>query len=218
MVFVAGHADWLPQILKSIEDLPPGERYSAIIEHASQETGLESSDIERILAAIQSIRRWMGSLHKSASGILESIAEDFREQASEEEGQDNLERWSAARDKIYGAIQALGGNHPLNLARKSERLAFAHQSILTEVRIITELRPVFTEAGDSIVQSVITHTLLIDYLEAGQGRRLAVGLDAVDVTTLGRVAQRAEIKAATIREATKDLPWTTIIYPDEIDS
>jgi hypothetical protein len=45
-----------------------------------------------------------------------------------------------------------------------------------------------------------------------------VGLDAADVTTLGRVAQRAEIKVATIKEAVKDLPWQTVIFPDEIDS
>jgi hypothetical protein len=218
MAFVAAHADWLPRILKSIEDVPPGKQISAIVEQASQRTGLESSEVEQILVALQNIRRWMLALHKTASGIVESIGEDFREHVSEEEGQVNLERWVAARDIIRDAIQALSGDHPLNLARKSERLSYAHQSILTEVRIITELRPVFTEAGDSIVQSVVVNTLLIDYVEAGQSRRLAVGLDAADVTTLGRVAQRAEIKVATIKEAVKDLPWQTVIFPDEIDS
>jgi hypothetical protein len=59
------------------------------------------------------------------------------------------------------------------------------------------------------------NTLLIDYYDGGQSRRLEIGLDATDVADLRRISQRAEGKAVAMKEALRGLEWQTTIYPEE---
>jgi len=154
-------------------------------------------------------------MHVTAEELLDVITEGFAKQAKDDTGRENLDLWTRARGAVLEVMQSIRPDHPLQVVRKVEKLAYAHQNVLTEARIITELRPVFDEAGDRIVQGIIVNTLLIDYFDGGRNQRIEFGLDATDVAELRRVSQRAEGKAVALREAMCGLPWQTTIFPEE---
>lgn len=215
LAFVARIADQVPRIAETAAEVPVGGGFSAITQHVAERTGLPAADVERVLLSLQNLLRIRTRLHVSSEELFDQIADAYVKRSDEEDGQENAERWTAARGAILEVMEAIGPDHPVQVIRKVERLAYAHQSILTEARIITELRPVFNEAGDRIIQGIIVNTLLIDYFDGGQNRRLEIGLDATDVAEIRRISQRAEGKAVAIKEALRGLDWQTTIYPEE---
>jgi hypothetical protein len=76
------------------------------------------------------------------------------------------------------------------------------------------MRPVFDDAGESIKQTIVTHTILIDYSDGGDNRQLQVAMDASDIAELRRLCERAEVKAASLRSVLKDMPWPVSIPPN----
>jgi hypothetical protein len=68
--------------------------------------------------------------------------------------------------------------HPFAVTRKAERLTRAHENVLFEAKVMTDIRPVFNVAGDKILHTVITHSLLIDYIAGNQFAKIEIGLDA----------------------------------------
>ena len=118
--------------------------------------------------------------------LLDQITHSFSRVPSETREANDLETWGAARGAILDVLNAIGPDHPLQVLRKVERLAYAHQNVMTEARIITELRPVFNDAGDTILQGIVVNTLLIDFNDGGHSRRIELGLDVRDVAALKR--------------------------------
>ena len=72
---------------------------------------------------------------------------------------------------------------------------------------MTDIRPVFNAAGDKILHTVVTHSLLVDYIDGNQFAKIELGLDGADLTELRKVLERAEQKALTLREALNEVPW-----------
>jgi len=72
--------------------------------------------------------------------------------------------------------------------------------VLTDTRLITDLRPVFNAAGDEIKAIVLTHVLSVSYFDGSQRRRIEFALDVADLGQLRKIAERAYRKMATARK------------------
>jgi hypothetical protein len=214
LAFLATNEDQLPLVAKAAADAPSGRDFSTITKHVAGATGLPAADVERILQTLQNLSYLKTRMRLSYEELLDLITESFVQRCDAED-QDQLDSWRAARGAILVVLEAIGPDHPLQVARKAERLMYAHQNILIDARIITELRPVFNEAGDRIVQGIIANTLLIDYLDGGVSRSIEFGLDATDVAELRRISERAEGKAVAMKQSLSGLEWQTTIYPEE---
>jgi hypothetical protein len=129
---------------------------------------------------------------KLSPDAIARLISDSLHSATAQEHQELAKRWDEARPAITAALKKLGPDHPLVIASKAYRVAISRQYELIEMRIYTDIRPVFNEAGDSIHQAVVTHVLSIDYHDGTDHRVVQFNLDANDVRDLKEMCERAE--------------------------
>jgi len=83
---------------------------------------------------------------------------------------------------------------------------------------VTDLRPVFNEAGDRIVQSVISHVLSIDYHDGMDHRVIQFSLDAGRLAELKEDCERAIRKAAVLKRDLASAPWPVSVFRDSVEA
>ena len=78
-------------------------------------------------------------------------------------------------------------------------LMYEHENLLQSVRVVTDIRPVFTEEADRIEGSVVSHTLRLRYDSTEGDHSISIAMDEADIRELERQCKRALLKAQTAR-------------------
>ena len=79
-------------------------------------------------------------------------------------------------------------------------LSYEHPNIYQNGRILTDLRPLFSDNADEIEAAVVTHTLRLQF-DSLQGRHeICIVLDDTDVRDLAVQCQRAVAKGLTVQK------------------
>jgi hypothetical protein len=119
-----------------------------------------------------------------------------------------LPHWSAtdvaAWETIRPSLARLLTNETLLGLGKAIRLQYEHTNILTETRLITDVRPVFDADATKPVAAMICHTLRIAYTADGASKQLAFALDTQDLRSLAKVCERALRKADVLSAYLKE--------------
>ena len=68
------------------------------------------------------------------------------------------------------------------------------------------------------MQSVVSHTLSIDYHDGPDHRVIQFTLDATDIADLKKQCERAQNKSAVVKRDLKCLPWPTSVFREPTDS
>lgn len=85
------------------------------------------------------------------------------------------------------------------VATKVEQLKADYPKTFYAVKILTDIRPIFTKPEQQPVGGAITHMLKIEYHEEGEHREFYVALDAGDLQKMKTVLQRAEAKESSLK-------------------
>jgi len=213
LAHLAKHADVLPRIARVLAKSRPGTESVPGVELANAivtDVGLSSDDAQHIVNTIWNLYRLQKGMQYSADKLIEEMTASLDSQAPDAWKTENLGAWKKARDVVVSLIESMTDEHPLVISGKAAMLGHAHQRIFLEARIITDVRPVFNSNADRVLESLIIHTLLINYYDgAEETRRIEFALDANDVANLRRLCDRAEGKSTVLKAALKDLPWVT---------
>ena len=219
LAHLAKHAEVLPRITRILAESHPGTESAPGAELASAvgtSVGLSLDDAQHILFTIWNLYRLQKRYDFSAVKLIDEVTASLDSQATDAWKTENSGAWKKARDAIVSLLETMTDEHPLVVSGKAATLGQAHQSIFVEARIVTDVRPVFNSAADRVLESLIIHTLLIDYFDGVETRRTEFALDANDVASLRQLCDRAEGKATLLKGALKDLPWvTTVLGRDE---
>ncbi len=78
-------------------------------------------------------------------------------------------------------------------------LMYEHENLLQGARVVTDIRPVFSDDAEQIEGSVVSHTLRLRYDGRGGDQSLSIALDEADIRELERQCKRALLKARTAR-------------------
>lgn len=210
-------AEKLPQIVAEAAGTLPGSSFPAIARQVAEKVGIPQDQADQVLNTLQNICRMQGRMRLDPPQMLDSLTMNVESYAKTRGQLDILKAWQAISATLLEAIQKLVPDHPLSIARKADRVYFAHQNLFNEARIITDLRPVFDKAGEKVIRMMVTHSLLIDYFEGSSPHRLEIGLDPTDLGDLRRACERAQVKAVTLRVALKDEPWPTTLGMEDTE-
>ncbi len=212
-----GSADRLPQIEALSAEIEPQIGTAAIAKQIAGRTGLTTSELRRLLVSLLNVYHTQVRLKLTPEGTVDAISDNLRRVAKTSESQERVKIWDKAKAKIIETLRKLYPDHPLETAYKAYRVATARQYELVGMRIFTDARPVFNEAGDAIVQTIISHVLSLDYHDGHQHRVVQFNLDATDVTDLKEMCERAVLKAGIIKRDLKASPWPTTIFREPTD-
>ena len=84
---------------------------------------------------------------------------------------------------------------------KSMELSYDYANLIRDIRIVTDLRPLFDEQGGNVEAGVVSHTLRVNYSSEDGRHELSLALDLQDIEKLKKQCDRAILKAITVRDA-----------------
>lgn len=96
------------------------------------------------------------------------------------------------------ALAQLLNQSLLTSSTKVVDLAFDSPNALQEIRINTDVRPVFSDSADSVLGAAIMHRLMIEISDARGTTEIEIVLTDADLKRVKEVAERALTKASII--------------------
>jgi hypothetical protein len=159
---------------------------------------LSRSDVDSIVEAVVGLNHAKTYYELSVDDFVEDVSEAIRE--SPEKLTDDVIAGVERRVREFLSIGQLVQYAKTNVLR------YDHERTVHNLRILTDIRPVFGASVEEAPQiGVITHTLKIGYHHSLQRQDESFfAMDERDLQELKKAVERAEIKAKSIRKALSD--------------
>jgi hypothetical protein len=212
LAHIATHVEAFEQIQAIATKMGSQPGINRLAERIAAEIPLPVSDVRDLLRGLLNLYNSAQMFRTTVADLMNVITDQFAAKASTPAEQNGLTIWKEKKDRICAAVESLRVDDVFLGSEKAGRLAFAHQNILKEVQILTDVRPVFNEPATTIAQAIISHSLLVEYHDGTETRRIEMALDAADVATLKRLCVRAEQKAVTMKASLIDMSWQTTVF------
>ena len=190
---------WLAQLPPSTyEELASALKASKVARHPGRLAaqlqprlkGFEPDKVYALLGVLTSRAPLLGLDASDASGEI-SDSEDLHLEAPD-------------RKVLRERLASLFSIDSIRITAKAADVAYDQPRNLQSARILTDLRPVFSEpVGPSIKAAAIVHTLKLTFSEGYDQEDLFVALDSDDVKALRDLLDRAEAKARSLTVALK---------------
>lgn len=103
----------------------------------------------------------------------------------------------------------------VRLAATVIELSYDYANLVRNVRILTDIRPLYDEAAEKIEGAVISHTMRLHYDSAGGEHDLSLAMDEKDILNLMEQCKRAMKKSQTAK-STVGFPSFISGQPSEI--
>lgn len=151
-------------------------------------------DAEALLRQVLSfsglVRRGGLDLDEAIAGLRSAI------QRENTAATGDLDRWSQAESPF----KALVSSRPVRLVTNAISLSYDYANLYRRGRILTDIRPLFSEDAKSIQGAVVSFTLRLGYECQGHKHELSIALDELDIKNLAEDCERALAKAQTALE------------------
>jgi hypothetical protein len=160
--------------------------------------------IEMVLIPMSSVRSTLGdSIGDFLKRLDRLIAKQNREW-HEKHG----EEWKALSPSLE---PLLAPNSYFAQMGKAFQLVVARPTIARNIRIVTELRPLFDEEISDTKALLLTSTLVLEYDEADESKSLHLTVDQSDLASLQEQLDRAESKIRLLEEQSAQLGISLLI-------
>lgn len=182
------NGDTYVELLRRISALdPPSLRASEILETFKSVIPERQAQIllDQLFSLSALARRTNSPFQDIIVAIREAIQSD-----------NETERW----DAIANHIQAILESSSLQLASKATELTYDYTNLLNHARIITDLRPLFSDSGEHVEAAIVSHTLRLFYMSNEGHHELSIALDIDDIRSLMEQCDRGIRKAFTTRD------------------
>jgi hypothetical protein len=210
-------ADLLEKLVSASAEVGQQVGISAVAKAVAFKLEISTAKAREPLAALLNLHFALKGWKRTPEVGVKRISQSLRA-SSDTEHKALGKQWEQSSPKIIAALTRLTPDHPLAVASKAYLVAMSRQYELVEMRIFTDLRPVFNDAGDAILQSVITHVLSLDYHEGPTHRVIQFNLDANDVKDLKEMCARAERKGAVVKRELEKQPWPTTVFREPTET
>lgn len=155
---------------------------SGILEGAQAETV-----VQHLLALYGITRKANASINIVADALDEAVRSELGAEIVDSE------TWSNAEP----LFRRLLNSRAIRLAATAVDLTYDYVNLLQRARILSDIRPLFTEDADAIEAAVVSHTLRLHYDSSDGEHELSIALDANDIQLLIEQCERALRKAKT---------------------
>jgi hypothetical protein len=103
-------------------------------------------------------------------------------------------------DGVATQFQSLLDSAPVRLVTKAMDLSYDYANVLRGTKILTDLRPLFNESGESVEGGVVTYTLRVTYSNGDSRNDISLALDMEDVLKLQDQCERAIAKSKSMQQ------------------
>lgn len=181
----------VPRLVESAKKQTPELRPDRLYDNIQKDTGIELTIAKRIFNTLENLVAFkddLGGPDKAIARVMKSLPEETKKKYEE-----NI-------DKLISLFEIYDKNNPIAISYKAQRLTYLRNKLIHDSEIISDARPIFNEAGDNIVEFVVTHELILTLLVDGSFKREHLTLDHADILALRKACDRALIKSGTIKK------------------
>jgi len=208
------HVDLIPLFTDSTDREKPSTNMFAFCRRLAVKNQKNANDLYEVAIALSGLSNARSNTEFNSKAFVDHMTKSLPRENSDFWNADvNNDIWERHSNEITSALDSLTDDHPLLVSSKANSLANTHQNLLMSSRLITDVRPVFNEAGTTILEMVITHTLALQVNDEHSERLLiTIGLDSADISELKSQCERAERKARIVAEKLAHL--NAVVWPD----
>jgi len=182
----------IDSLIKELENIPKGLLPSDLSEYISKKNVFSKEDAAEIVKVLLSLYRLKENETKTVSEILIKVQEALNE---------TEEITSKPNSNFINNFTRLLSLKTLGLTSKAYDLLMEYEKTYVKSRIITDIRPVFSDDVDGDVEmGVIVHDLKIEYHKGrSTHEEIHIALDCNDLRELKERILRAEKKEKAIK-------------------
>lgn len=176
----------LQDCLDRIQPTPvsPSDLFAA----SNEILGDDSESVIRQLISINGIqRRTTVDFEEVFAALTKAIKEKFYDREA------IIESWDQSKE----AIRSLAESKSIRIVRQSIDLSYDYANLLRGFRVLTDIRPLFSNDAKNIEAAVISHTLRLSYDNAGSEQEVSIAIDEKDIETIVEQCKRALEKASS---------------------
>jgi hypothetical protein len=175
-------------ILAAIVDVGIKNNLNDLAEYITNKTALDRKIVLSAFVIAGSILNTASRLNKTKERILEELIETA---AAKTEDFD-------LTDETNEFIKVLVSNEKILASVKCERITSEFDSRFESIKILTDLRPVFSEDATKICHSAIIHTIDLSVVKNEETVSYYVAINDEDIDSIISALERAKLKAKTL--------------------
>jgi hypothetical protein len=186
--------------------LSPRDAYVVLKQIAGSQ--LDDNRLDALMRQLMGLRGLMMRRDIDSKSLVEGLSHALHQSFQRNPQTDQTELHAACIQLVERDFPKLLDSQLFAITAKAARLAYDFASLLRNARVITDVRPVFsneTDADPDIVGTVVSHVLRLDYENADQKHSLSIVLDQLDVHKLRDACDRAINKADAIEKKMKSV-------------
>ncbi|HEX3717713.1 MAG TPA: hypothetical protein VH595_07070 [Verrucomicrobiae bacterium] len=181
-------------LLNGIEEIGPTVTHLNFASALHERVPSVSIEITRqLVRTVSSLHRLMSSIGRTAQGLTSDVRLTIE---SEEPRGFPMDKLSVFIDRLSQLLNVGGG---MGLIGKTINVMSDQDKVFCGVRILSDMRPVFSESATSIDAGVIIHTLNLYYHHEGRHHDIYVAMNGDDLQKLKKSIERAEKKHALLK-------------------
>lgn len=188
----------LSEILATASSVGPCATLDTLAENVAGALSIDPEAVERVFRVIVNFSAIIGKSEIDAQAILDNLTVRIRDEAPTPWKKKHLEGWEQLIQTIVDILTSMTPSHPILITYKAETLAYTQPSLLIDAKIITDVRPIFNEEADDVIEFVVSHSLILRYLDGKTETKSHISIDAADIRKIRTLCDRAEEKSNTL--------------------
>jgi hypothetical protein len=183
------------ELVEAVRRTPPNSDFQQFVEAVhGQLKGWKTEEVYNVVRSLYSLCTFLADEETAVDEIISQAIEAMRSS-----GKEDLFVAPESQGRVAAHLKTLLTIESLRLASKALGLKTDHERLFCGVKIVTDIRPVFSDVQQKPTRAIIGHTLKLEYHEEGEHKELYLALDADDIRKIGKVLQRAETKETSLR-------------------
>jgi hypothetical protein len=159
---------------------------------------------------------WLRGIVRQSGESISNVIKALGDAVVTRSGDNDIDgdQWEA----VMAPLQSLVDDKCVRLAATAIELSYDYANLLRRTKVLTDVRPIFNDAGDGIDGAVVSFTMRLRYSNADGEHDLSIALDENDIKTLQEQCQRAILKARTASAMMVDRCEIAAIVSGEADN
>ena len=200
------------RLLDIIQNSSPTIHIEDVAGAAYKQYGIDIGDSSDIVLAIKSLYPVIEAEYVPEDQLIAGISKSLQDESTVDLSDDTIER---LQFRLYEILK-IGGS--LEIASKAEEIKLEHANILSNSRVLTDIRPIFKKeiaSDNSIGGALISHILRIKYENINGSQESFFNLNSNDLIKLYEQLKRALEKEDVLKQMLIDsnIPHLDI-YPN----
>jgi len=197
-------SDLLRSATSRLDDLPaPPLQPDALFSAVKDAFGGDKDAAESVMRQCLSLNGLMRQSGIGPEAVIGAVREAIQRHSGWEP--EELEKWELT-EPVFRELLCLGA---FRVAAKVIELSYEYANLYRKGRILTDIRPLFSNDASKIEAAVVSFTFRLRYDSLDASHELSIAMDDADVRELARQCDRALKKAGTARscmESTAGIP------------